>query len=110
MTRRFKLLVLSDAAEGGDEAFNAWYDEIHLGDVLKLQDYVAAQRFRKRAVAAADHAWEYGAIYDVETDDPDAAVARLLEASGTERMPLSDTLLPNFYGVLYEEMGSVRHG
>ena len=110
MTRKFKLLVLSDAAEGGEEAFNAWYDDIHLGDVLKLTDYVAAQRFRKRAVVAADHAYEYGAIYDVETDDPDAAVTRLVEASGTERMPLSDTLLPNFYCVLYEEMGSARHG
>jgi hypothetical protein len=110
MIRKFKLLVLADAAQDSDEAFNAWYDEIHLGDVLKLQDYIAAQRFRKSAVVAADHAYKYAAIYEVETDDPDAAVTRLLEASGTERMPLSETLLPNFYCVLYEEMGSARHG
>lgn len=109
MHRKFKLIVLSNAAEGKDEAFNARYDQVHLSDVLKLQDYVAAQRFQRRIVLGADQPYEYCAIYDVETNDPEAAIHRLGEASGTDRMPVSDALVPNFYAVLYEELGEARH-
>ena len=108
--RRFKMLVFSEPFEGRDDEFNEWYTGQHLHDLVALPGFAAAQRFKLHSVSMGTTLNKYLAIYDVETDDPDAAVARLLEASGTERMPLSETLLPDFYGVLYEEMGSVRHG
>ena len=39
------LLVLSDATPGDDDAYNAWYDQVHLADVLSIPGLVAARRF-----------------------------------------------------------------
>jgi hypothetical protein len=40
------LVVLSYAVEGSDDEFNRWYSGTHLGEVLKLEGYVGAQRFK----------------------------------------------------------------
>jgi hypothetical protein len=70
------LVVLSNAVEGKDEAFNAWYTDTHLKDLLKIPGYEAAQRFRQSDTQlgnAANLPYQYLAIYEVETDDLPAA-------------------------------------
>ncbi|NED90919.1 hypothetical protein G3I76_63920, partial [Streptomyces sp. SID11233] len=42
------LLVFTDPQPGREEEFNAWYDEVHLPDVLGVPGYTAAQRFVAR--------------------------------------------------------------
>ncbi len=79
------LVVLSNAQDGQDEAFNRWYTETHLGDVLKIPGYAAAQRFRlSDTQLRPDGApYRYLAIYEVEAGDP-AAAARALTDAGAE--------------------------
>lgn len=86
------LLVLSNATEGGDEAFNSWYTNTHLGDVLKLKGFVGAQRFAYSStqLAEGDPAYKYLAIYEVETDDLATAAAALSGGAGT--MEIDPTL------------------
>lgn len=108
MTKRCKLVVLTNCVEGEDEEFNRWYSDMHLDDVLKVQDFVAAQRFRLAGVVSADKPYRYCAIYEVETDDPAAALARLQAKAGTPEMFVSDTLAPPAYAVLYEEIAPPR--
>jgi hypothetical protein len=78
------LVVLSNAQEGEDEAFNRWYTETHLGDVLKVPGYAAAQRFKlsDAQIADGDAPYRYLALYEVESDDVGAAAQALRGASG----------------------------
>ncbi|WP_292685939.1 DUF4286 family protein [Novosphingobium sp.] len=90
---RLLYIVLTNSTPGDDAAFNAWYDDVHLPDVLAVPGFVAAQRFR-----LADHPalkpspFRYAAIYEVLAGEAESAFAGLAERAGTERMVLSPTL------------------
>jgi len=87
-------MVLTDPVEGQDDAYNDWYDNRHLADVLAVDGFVSAQRFRlshqksPEGVASS----RYLAIYEMETDDIDATLAALLSRLGTPVMPVSGAL------------------
>jgi len=83
---RHILLVLSNATEGGDDAFNDWYTNIHLSDVLKVEGFVAAQRYRMSGtqLAGGDLPYQYLAVYELETDDLSRAAAALGAAGAGE--------------------------
>jgi hypothetical protein len=83
---RYKMVVLTNATDGNDAEFNRWYDEQHLGDVLAIPGVVGAKRFK--IVGLADK-WRYLAIYELETDDPEAVAAELNTRAGTDAMPIS---------------------
>ena len=77
------LVVLSNAADGKDDAFNSWYTNQHLHDVLKIPGYTAAQRFKLSEAQLGPNAvpYQYLAIYEVEADELAAAGKAL---TGTE--------------------------
>lgn len=43
---RHHFIVLSNPVAGREDDYNDWYDNEHLDDVLKVEGFVAAQRFR----------------------------------------------------------------
>lgn len=89
------LVVLSNATEGGDDEFNTWYTNQHLGDVLKLPGYKAAQRFRlsDAQLGPNEIPYRYLAIYEVEADSAaDAAAALTSGIGGADAMYISPTL------------------
>ncbi len=89
------LVVLSNATEGGDDEFNEWYTNRHLGDVLKLPGYTAAQRFRlsDAQLGTGELPYRYLAIYEVEADTAaDAAAALTGGIGGVDAMYISPTL------------------
>lgn len=102
MTRKFKLVVLSNCTEGGDAEFNDWYDNVHLPDVLRVDGFVSAQRFAMSVPMSEGKHFKYCAIYNVETDDPQGALERLGSKAGTPEMELSETL-GEIHAALYEE-------
>jgi hypothetical protein len=74
-----KLVVLTNALPGQDEAFNAWYDERHVPDLLqKVDGVVAAQRFRRvdGVLFNKKCPWGYLALYDI----PQGEAKRALDA------------------------------
>lgn len=79
---RHILLVQSEPRDGRDDEYNQWYDDEHLPDVLTVPGFVAARRF---AAVPGVHgelpAHRYLAIYEIETDDPTAALAALSTAA-----------------------------
>ncbi len=92
---RHILLVLSNADGGRDDEFNDWYTDVHLRDVLAVDGFVAAQRFRVADAQLqpdrpAPH--RYLAIYEIEADDPGAPLQALLSGVMSGAIPLSDTL------------------
>ncbi|GGV07433.1 hypothetical protein GCM10010182_28110 [Actinomadura cremea] len=68
------------------EEFDRWYDEVHLGEVLTIDGFVAARRF-----APLDGDGPCIAQYEFE-GDPKEAVPRLSRAAADGTLHMSDTL------------------
>ena len=103
----FILAVLSNPVAGRESEFNSWYDDVHLADVLRLDGFKWAERFRL-APNQEDAERPYGflALYGIETDDVGAVEKRLIEAAGTEAMPFSPALdLSDIKAWFFESIG-----
>jgi hypothetical protein len=89
-------VVLTNSVEGKEDAYNDWYTNVHLGDVLKVPGIVAAQRFKLSDVQRGEppFPWHYLALYEIDTDDLNHTLAVLKEHSGTSAMVISDALAP----------------
>jgi hypothetical protein len=88
------LLVLSNAVEGSDHAFNTWYDGTHLPDVLKVHGFSAAQRFRISDTQMNGDAapYKYLAIYEVDEEKLPAVKDALASTAGTDAMYIDPAL------------------
>lgn len=86
------LLVMSDATPGDDDAYNAWYDDVHLVDVLNVPGFVAARRFAALpSVHGELPSARYLAIYEIDADDLDAVQRALsVAAKGMDISPALD--------------------
>ena len=71
------MVVLTNAVPGEDDEYNEWYTDRHLADVLALDGFVPAQRFEITPVeGAAEPAYRYLAIYEIEPGGPTPPVPR----------------------------------
>jgi hypothetical protein len=77
------------AGEGDEDAFNKWYDEVHLPDFKAIDAIKVARRYKvTRGNVPGLEAWPYIAAYEVVTDDIAAVSARLAK----ELRPFHPTL------------------
>ena len=89
----FLLLVQSNPTSGRDREYNDWYTNTHLPEVLAVAGFSAAQRFKVMGEAVAgEPQHEYVAIYELDTDDPEGAVAALGAAAEGGEVQMSDAL------------------
>jgi len=93
------LLILTCGTQDGtdQEAFNRWYNEVHVPDILTIEEFESCRRYKvARArlypgvLAQPDH--EYAAVYKIRArseEDLERAVERLNElgASGISVNP-----------------------
>ena len=90
---RYAFLVLTNAKSGQDAEFNDWYTNTHLDDLLRLEGFVAAQRFQ--VVEGAHESpppHRYMAIYEIEADDLALAQKALAAAAESGAMFVSPSL------------------
>jgi hypothetical protein len=92
---RHVLIVLSNAVAGRDEEFNDWYSNRHLRDVLSVEGFVAAQRFRLsdeqlRPDEPPPH--RYLAVYEIDAPDLAIPLRALLSGVTDGTIPLSEAL------------------
>jgi hypothetical protein len=80
---RHVLIVLSNPVAGREDEYNDWYDNVHLGEVLQVPGFVAAQRFVAAPALPGREGppRQYLAIYELETDDLQASLAALTKAA-----------------------------
>ena len=91
-----------------EEAFNNWYDQVHVPDVLKVPGFVAARRYRVSDVqlegSGGDH--RYLALYEIEGDDLAAARDALTTAASDGSMELHQALdMAKVSSMLFEAIG-----
>jgi hypothetical protein len=103
------LLVMTKPAEGRDDEYNDWYNEIHLPEVLDVPGFTAARRFVGEPTASgAVPPAPYLAVYEIEADDLGEAQAALTKAAAT--MNISSALdrssaIMYSYRLLYDTQG-----
>jgi len=88
------LLIVSTnpASPEREDEYNQWYEDVHIVDVLKLQGFTAARRYRAVPAGPQPPAHAYSALYEVEADDLPGALGNLLEASRTGTVRSSDVI------------------
>jgi epsilon-lactone hydrolase len=92
---RFTYAVLSRAVAGQEEEFIAWYRDRHFRDVLKMPGVVGGKLVSldyQRVYELDAPAWTLLTLYELEGDDPATVIDSIRAASGSDQMPMSDTL------------------
>jgi hypothetical protein len=89
---KYLFLVFTVPREGREAEYNSWYSGQHLDDVLRVKGFTAAQRFQVAPQFGAPEIHPYLAVYEIETDDPQAALAELSGVADTNAMQISDAL------------------
>ena len=94
-------IALTNPIEGEDDAFNKWYDEVHVPEVLAVPGVVAAQRYDLRELKVPDDpdlpaqlpppTHRYLVIYELD-QEPDAVMANFLERVMSGQLSLGETL------------------
>jgi hypothetical protein len=90
----YRFLAFSTAVAGREAELEDWYDRQHIPDCLKLDGFVAAQRFRidKPGLGIEVPAWQYMVIYEIESDDIDVTLGQIMKVARTPAMPFTDAL------------------
>lgn len=106
---RHLLIVETSCAEGSDAEFNRWYDEVHIPQLLTIDGFVGARRYRLADAQMGRSRPEqpYLALYEIEADDPQAALDALL--ARTAALEMTPTLVTGRGAVrtrLYTALGS----
>lgn len=102
----YKMLVLSRPVEGREAEFNDWYQHTHLKQVVAIPGFVSAQRFKMASNMRGSDAWPYAAIYDIETDDIEAARREMESRAVDERIARCAAFdYDTVYASIYEAVG-----
>lgn len=89
---RFTTVAFTNAVDGKEQEYNAWYTDRHVHDVLAIPGVVSAQRFRIVGDHAANFDFSFMTLYEIETDDLASVYKAIAERSGTPLMPSSDAV------------------
>jgi hypothetical protein len=106
--------VIPDASSkpkpGQEREYNDWYTNVHMPQVLAVDGFKKAQRYRLARNLSAGEVQPYIALYEIETADLDALIEESAGRMRTERMTLcaafdQDSVIAAFY----EEFGPAQH-
>ena len=91
---RHALLVLGRAAPGREDEFFAWYDKEHIPEALAQPGMIRGARFDVRWVQGAEALpqWQYATIFEVDAEDPEAAIANMRAAVRDGQIAMADAV------------------
>lgn len=97
MARAQLIAYTSPSSPGQEEAFNKWYEQVHIPQVVeRIPGVVGGHRLRLAAAqivpAAELPSRRYMAVYELDTDDLPALAKRLAEALGDGTLDLTDAI------------------
>ena len=79
MAKKHLVLILTEPAEGQEEEFNNYYENLHLREVLDTTTLQSAQRFKLVDEAGESCPLPYLAVYETEAEDPKEIIKNLNE-------------------------------
>ena len=89
-----KMVVFAKAVPGRAEALAAWYDEVHMKDLLAIPGLVSAERHILLPIKqpAGTNGWDFMLVYELDGDpmvvlgnmaQAQVAISALLDSSST---------------------------
>ena len=109
---QYTLIVFSNPTTPAQEdEYNEWYNNTHLDDMVSVPGFVTAQRFRLAdSQVGEDNPCKYLALYELETDNLDAALADLKSRIGTVDMVMTDAFdIASFAGYVFAPITEKVH-
>ena len=101
--KQYTMVVLTNPVSGREAEFNEWYTKKHVYDVIKVPGFVSAQLLKVLKEPGSKEAkFGYLAVYELETDDLDAALKEMEGRYGKPDMSASDALDPDAYVMVCE--------
>lgn len=97
MADRFIQIVFSNPAEGKDDEFNDWYDNVHIPDLLAIPGMLSAQRYKLhdaeiyRMEGGMPPEHRYCLIYEME-GDVDAIMSKIQQEVAAGKISMADCL------------------
>lgn len=90
MSHEYTLIVHTSPADGREDEYNAWYDDVHLPEFSALPGVLNGRRFK---VVSPDQDAKpvYAAIYETSAD-PGQVFASMTEAIKNGTMHMSDAI------------------
>ena len=85
----FRMLAMTNAADGRDADFNQWYDGTHVPELLAAGGYASAERYRKRDTLTGGFDHDYLAVYSLSGKDW-PSVERDMQKAAAVPLTLSD--------------------
>ena len=82
-------MVRSNPVEGKEDEFNRWYSDVHLPEVLQIDGFQTAQRFRLTKQQMQTQSHTYLAIYNINSKDVSGTLENL---RNMRSLTMSDTL------------------
>jgi hypothetical protein len=102
---KFKFVAMVNAAPGRDAEFNEWHSKVHMPEVLAASGFKSGQRLKLSVPNGADKSpFQYIIIYEGECADTTKALDALFKAVGEGKVGMSDTLAPENWMAVYEEI------
>jgi hypothetical protein len=104
---RATLVVYSNPSDPArEEEYNSWYDKVHVPEVLTIEGFVAATRFRvaEASIAGEEVPHRYLALYEVESDDLQGTLNALVAATPNLHMSDAIQMDPPPAVVLFEQV------
>jgi len=87
------MVIMSNAAEGRDEEFNDWYDNVHLPAICSIEGVVSATRYEiDDDDTAAPH--RYMTIYEIDREG-EAVMDQIVKGMASGEVVISDSLDPS---------------
>jgi hypothetical protein len=93
MSHEFTLIVYTSPADGREDDYNAWYDDVHLPEFCALPGVINGRRFQV-AAAAPDAKPTYAAIYELSTH-PKEVLGAMNAGIKDGSMHMSDAVDPS---------------
>jgi len=85
MAKGIILVESRPSAPDREQEYNIWYDEVHLGELMALDGFVSARRFRP-----VNGEGPYVAVYEIEGDNLQAILDNMIANGG--KLHMSDAL------------------
>ena len=89
MSQQYTLIVYTSPAEGREDDYHAWYDDVHLGEFAALPGVLSGRRYQVAAPPGGRP--QYAAVYELSSH-PDEVTAAMNAAIKDGTMHMSDAV------------------
>ena len=108
MDKKHLVVVLTEPTDGREEEFNAYYEDLHLDEVLETTGWQSAQRFKLVDQAGRECPLPYLAVYEADAEDSSSILQTLNDTRSRRKQ--SDALNRRTAGAwVFEAIGPAHN-